>query len=109
MQGIGLPNVEVTSSPNAIGRIPGSSGKAIVFVATLDNLATVAKFQCAAVSLPTVVGARSVGCLTQCYCPSFAKYLLNIYDVKIIASIAKFTDDRNGSFFLNYVIGLSFT
>ena len=65
MQGIGLQNVEVTSSPNAIGRIPGSSGKAIVFVATLDVLAAVAKFQWAAVSFPTVVGARSVGCLTR--------------------------------------------
>ncbi|MFT6093289.1 MAG: hypothetical protein ACJA2Q_001185 [Pseudohongiellaceae bacterium] len=45
MQGIGLQNIEVTSSPNNIGLLPGSSGKTIVFVATLDNLATVAKFQ----------------------------------------------------------------
>ncbi|MFT6058101.1 MAG: hypothetical protein ACJAS2_002394 [Pseudohongiellaceae bacterium] len=45
MQGIGLQNVEVSSSPNTIGRIPSSSGKAIVFVATLDDLATVAEFQ----------------------------------------------------------------
>lgn len=61
MEEIGLQDVEVTNSPNAIGRIPGSSGKAIVFVATLDDLATVAEHQRAAQSLPTIEGERVVG------------------------------------------------
>lgn len=61
MKDIGLQNVEVTDSPNAIGRIPGSSGKAIVFVATLDDLSTVAEHQRAAQSLPTIIGDRVVG------------------------------------------------
>jgi len=61
MEDIGLQDVEVTNSPNAIGRIPGSSGKAIVFVATLDDLATVAEHQRAAQSLPAIVGDRVVG------------------------------------------------
>lgn len=61
MESIGLQNVEVTASPNAIGRIPGTSGKAIVFVATLDDLATVAEHQRAAQSLPIIEGDRVVG------------------------------------------------
>jgi len=61
MEEIGLQDVEVTNSPNAIGRIPGSSGKAIVFVATLDDLATVAEHQRAAQSLPIIEGDRVVG------------------------------------------------
>lgn len=61
MKEIGLQDVEVTNSPNAIGRIPGTSGKAIVFVATLDDLATVAEFQRTAQSLPTIEGDRVVG------------------------------------------------
>lgn len=61
MEEIGLQDVEVTGSPNAIGRIPGSSGQAIVFVATLDDLATVAEHQRAAQSLPTIQGDRVVG------------------------------------------------
>lgn len=61
MKEIGLQDVEVTDSPNAIGRIPGTSGKAIVFVATLDDLATVAEFQRTAQSLPTIEGDRVVG------------------------------------------------
>lgn len=61
MADIGLQDVEVTDSPNAIGRIPGTSGKAIVFVATLDDLATVAEHQRAAQSPPTIEGDRVVG------------------------------------------------
>ena len=61
MEDIGLQNVEVTNSPNVIGRIPGSSGKAIVFVATLDDLTTVAEHQRAAQNLPTIEGDRVVG------------------------------------------------
>lgn len=57
----GLSDVEVTASPNAVGRIPGSSGKAIVFVATLDDLATVAEHQRSAEQPPAVIGDRVVG------------------------------------------------
>lgn len=61
MEEVGLQDVEVTDSPNAIGRIPGTSGKAIVFVATLDDLATVAEHQRAAKRPPTIEGDRVVG------------------------------------------------
>ncbi len=61
MREIGLQDVQITASPNAIGRIPGSSGKSIVFVATLDDLATVAEHQRAADSLPIIEGDRVVG------------------------------------------------
>ena len=61
MREVGLQDVEVTASPNAIGRIPGSSGKAIVFVATLDDLATVAEHQRAAGTPPLIEGDRVVG------------------------------------------------
>ena len=61
MSEIGLQNVEVTDSPNAIGRIPGSSGNAIVFVSTLDDLATVAEHQRASQTPPTIEGDRVVG------------------------------------------------
>ncbi len=61
MRQIGLADVQVTSSPNAIGRIAGRSGKAIVFVATLDDLATVAEHQRASNSKPYVGGDRVIG------------------------------------------------
>lgn len=61
MREIGLQDVEITASPNAIGRIPGSSGKAIVFVATLDDLATVAEHQRTAGTLPVIEGNRVIG------------------------------------------------
>ncbi len=61
MRQIGLQDVRVTNSPNAIGRIPGSSGDAIVFVSTLDDLATVAEHQRAAGEPPRIVGDRVVG------------------------------------------------
>ncbi|MCI5105845.1 MAG: M20/M25/M40 family metallo-hydrolase [Pseudomonadales bacterium] len=61
MREIGLQQVEVTDSPNAIGKIPGRSGQAIVFVATLDDLATVAEHQRAAETGPQIQGDRVVG------------------------------------------------
>ena len=61
MNEIGLQDVQITASPNAIGRIPGTSGKALVFVATLDDLATVAEHQRAANSAPVIDGDRVVG------------------------------------------------
>ncbi len=48
MREIGLDSVRVTDSPNVIGVIPGRSGRAIVFVSTLADLATVAEHQRAA-------------------------------------------------------------
>lgn len=61
MRQIGLDSVRVTESPNAIGVIPGRSGRALVFVSTLDDLATVAEHQRAASSPPRVEGNRVVG------------------------------------------------
>jgi acetylornithine deacetylase/succinyl-diaminopimelate desuccinylase-like protein len=61
MREIGLQQVEVTDSPNAVGKIPGRSGQAIVFVATLDDLATVAEHQRAAETGPQIQGDRVVG------------------------------------------------
>ena len=70
MREIGLDSVRVTDSPNAIGVIPGRSGRAIVFVSTLDDLATVAEHQRAAnrpilqVSLDRVTGPGANTSLT---------------------------------------------
>ena len=61
MREIGLEDVEVSDSPNAVGRIPGSSGRALVFVATLDDLSTVAEHQRAAQQPPRIVDDRVVG------------------------------------------------
>lgn len=61
MREIGLDSVRITDSPNAIGVIPGRSGRALVFVSTLDDLATVAEHQLAAAAPPAVVGDRVVG------------------------------------------------
>lgn len=61
MRAIGLDSVRITESPNAIGVIPGRSGRALVFVSTLDDLATVAEHQRAAATPPRVEGDRVVG------------------------------------------------
>lgn len=61
MRQIGLRNVSVDDAPNAAGVIPGRSTKALVFVATLDDLATVAEYQKAALQPPHVTGDRVVG------------------------------------------------
>jgi len=61
MREIGLAGVRVTDSPNAIGHIPGTSGKALVFVSTLDDLATVAQHQRARMSPPMIEGDRVTG------------------------------------------------
>lgn len=61
MRDIGLDSVRVTASPNAIGVIPGRSGRALVFVSTLDDLATVAEHQRAASQPPRVEGSRVLG------------------------------------------------
>lgn len=61
MKEIGLADVRITGAPNAIGRIPGRSGKAIVFVSTLDDLKTVAEHQRERGVPPEVSGDRVVG------------------------------------------------
>jgi acetylornithine deacetylase/succinyl-diaminopimelate desuccinylase-like protein len=61
MRALGLDSVRVTESPNAIGVIPGRSGRALVFVSTLDDLATVAEHQRAAGVPPRIEGDRVVG------------------------------------------------
>jgi len=61
MTSIGLDSVRVTVSPNAVGVIPGRSGQALVFVSTLDDLATVAEHQRAASGPPRIEGDRVVG------------------------------------------------
>lgn len=61
MRRIGLSDVRVTASPNAIGRIPGQSGAAIVFVSTLDDLLTVAEHQRERGSPPAIEGDRVIG------------------------------------------------
>jgi acetylornithine deacetylase/succinyl-diaminopimelate desuccinylase-like protein len=61
MKAIGLQQVRVDSTPNAIGVLPGRSGRALVFVSTLDDLGTVAEHQRAAAHPPRVEGDRVVG------------------------------------------------
>ncbi|MGE0464475.1 MAG: hypothetical protein AB7Q16_24165, partial [Vicinamibacterales bacterium] len=61
MRRIGLVDVTVDAAPNVVGRIRGRSGKALVFVSTLDDLATVAEHQRAAARKPAIVGDRVVG------------------------------------------------
>jgi acetylornithine deacetylase/succinyl-diaminopimelate desuccinylase-like protein len=61
MRRIGLADVEVDAVPNAIGRIPGRSGRALVFISTLDDLATVAEHRRAADGPPVLRGDRLEG------------------------------------------------
>jgi acetylornithine deacetylase/succinyl-diaminopimelate desuccinylase-like protein len=61
MEAIGLSNVQLDDTPNVVGVIPGRSGRALVFVSTLDDLTTVAEHQRAADTPPVVEGDRVVG------------------------------------------------
>jgi acetylornithine deacetylase/succinyl-diaminopimelate desuccinylase-like protein len=61
MRRIGLREVRVDAATNAVGMIPGRSGRALVFVSTLDDLATVAEHQRARPGPPVVQGDRVVG------------------------------------------------
>lgn len=61
MKRIGLSDVRITGAPNVIGRIPGRSGEAIVFVSTLDDLKTVTEHQRERGAPPEVDGDRVVG------------------------------------------------
>jgi acetylornithine deacetylase/succinyl-diaminopimelate desuccinylase-like protein len=61
MRRIGLTDVTLDAAPNVVGRIRGRSGKALIFVATLDDLATVAEHQAATHQKPRIDGDRVVG------------------------------------------------
>ncbi|SVE47802.1 uncharacterized protein METZ01_LOCUS500656, partial [marine metagenome] len=61
MRAIGLSKVEVDGTPNAIGMIPGRSGRALVFISTLDDLATVAQHQKTSDQPPKIEGDQVVG------------------------------------------------
>ncbi len=61
MRAIGLSDVRVDAGPNAVGVIPGRSGRAVVFISTLDDLATVPAFQRSAGGPPTITPDRVVG------------------------------------------------
>jgi len=61
MRKIGLEDVRVNDAPNAIGVIKGRSGKALIFVSTLDDLTTVADNQRAAGVPPHIDGDLVVG------------------------------------------------
>lgn len=61
MRAIGLSGVTVDAAPNAVGHIPGRSGRALVFVSTLDDLATVTVHQSKAAGPPRVDGDRVLG------------------------------------------------
>lgn len=61
MSEIGLTDVHVTDAPNVIGKIKGRSGKALIFVSTLDDLMTVADHQRAAAHGPIVSEDRVTG------------------------------------------------
>ncbi|MEC7768024.1 MAG: M20/M25/M40 family metallo-hydrolase [Acidobacteriota bacterium] len=61
MRNIGLASVFVDETPNAIGVIPGYSGLALVFISTLDDLATVADYQRTAKTSPHVKGDHLIG------------------------------------------------
>ena len=61
MRRIGLADVTLDATPNVVGRIRGRSGKALVFVSTLDDLATVAAHQRATTAKPRIDGDRVIG------------------------------------------------
>ena len=58
---IDLADVATDPLPNVTGIIPGRSGQAIIFVSTLDDLATVADHQRAAEKPPYIEDGRIVG------------------------------------------------
>ncbi len=61
MRAIGLVEVRVDSMPNVTGRIKGRSGRAIVFVSTLDDLASIPALQRAFGGPPRIDGTRVIG------------------------------------------------
>ena len=61
MQEIGLKSPRVDDLNNAVGVVPGTTDSVLVFISTLDDLATVAEHQAAAEEPPQIDGDRVVG------------------------------------------------
>jgi len=61
LRAMGIDEVQVTGAPNVVARIPGRSGRAVVFISTLDDLQTVALNQEAADGPPVIRGDRVEG------------------------------------------------
>jgi acetylornithine deacetylase/succinyl-diaminopimelate desuccinylase-like protein len=61
MTALGLSDVRITGEPNVVGVLPGRSARSLVFIATLDDLASVAELQRAGHTPPRkVVGQGHV-------------------------------------------------
>ncbi len=65
MRQIGLSGVVVDSTPNAVGVIPGTSGRALVFITMLDDLPIIERFQREGTHVPRRQGDRVVGPATE--------------------------------------------
>ncbi len=61
MREVGLIDVQVDSMPNVTGRIKGRSGRAVVFVSTLDDLGSIPALQKTFGGPPRIEGDRVVG------------------------------------------------
>ncbi len=58
MTALGLSDVRITEEPNVVGVLPGRSARSLVFIATLDDLASVAELQHAGHTPPRLVVGR---------------------------------------------------
>lgn len=65
MRAIGLEDVSIDGAPNVVGRIKGRSGRALVFITTLDDLGTIAELQRTDETKPRREGDRVVGPATE--------------------------------------------
>jgi len=65
MRAIGLEDVYIDAAPNVVGRIKGRSGRAVIFVTTLDDLATIADLQRTGGQRPHRRGERVIGPATE--------------------------------------------
>ena len=65
MRAIGLKDVNIDAKSNVVGRIKGRSGKPVIFVTTLDDLATIAELQQTGGKRPHREGDRVNGPATE--------------------------------------------
>jgi len=65
MRAIGLEDVTIDTASNVVGRIKGRSGRALVFITTLDDLGTIAELQRAGGMRPHRDGDTVVGPATE--------------------------------------------
>lgn len=65
MHKIGLSDVHIDETSNVVGRIKGRSGKAVIFVTTLDDLATIAELRRSGRKQPHRKGDRVIGPATE--------------------------------------------